>query len=119
MTAARGDFRISKLRNIDEPIKNSEITMVKSQTTRHFALPSRTANVSEAPLDKVEVVFITLIRVVGYADAGFRVRKVTLTKLKSTVVMSNPGLDRLHWLLKIDLLLVRSLKINKDAGVVP
>ena len=115
MTAARGDFKISKLRNIDETIKNSQITMVKSQATRHFALPSRTANVSEAPLDKVEVVFITLIRVVGYADAGHRVRKVTikLTKLKSSVVMSNPVLDRLHWLLKIDLLLVRSLKVNK------
>ena len=91
--------------------------MVKSQTTRHFALPSRTANVSEAPLDKVEVVFITLIRVVGYADAGFLVRKVTLTKLKSTVVMSNPGLDRLHWLLKIDLLFVRSLKSIKMLGL--
>ena len=56
--------------------------MVKSQTTRHFALPSRTANVSEAPLDKVEVVFITFIWVVGYADAGYRVRKVTMTLTK-------------------------------------
>ena len=64
-------------------------------------------------MDKVEIVFITFIRIVGYADARFGIQKMTMT-LKMTTrsfVISKPGLDRLHWLLRIDLLLfVRSLK---------
>ena len=69
-------------------------------------------------MDKVEIVFITFIRVVGYADARFGIRKMTMKMTRTTFVISKPGLDRLHWLLRIDLLLfVRSLKWKyKDIG---